>query len=165
MWNHCYVAVADGRLSIIFCEVVAIYGVVRSHSRLSIHPQLITPVEQIMAIVFSSKITRVPDSELYTAGNYYTGFALFWGGLTVGLCNLLCGVAVGVTGSNAALADAADPSLFVKILIVEVFSSIMGLFGLIVGLLVVSCFRLSSILLPTVLRLQSGKAQAFEAQL
>jgi ATP synthase proteolipid subunit len=80
-------------ISIIFCEVVAIYGV-------------------IMAIIFSAKLKNVSSSELlYTAPNYYTGFALFWAGLTVGMCNLICGVSVGINGSSAALADAADPNL------------------------------------------------------
>ncbi|RPD53211.1 hypothetical protein L226DRAFT_447266, partial [Lentinus tigrinus ALCF2SS1-7] len=106
-------------ISIIFCEVVAIYGV-------------------IIGIVYSSRVSAVPDTLLYTRENYFTGYALFWGGLTVGACNLLCGISVGIAGSTAALADAADPDLFVKILIVEVFGSIMGLFGLIVGLLMIS---------------------------
>ncbi|KAF5369890.1 hypothetical protein D9758_001256 [Tetrapyrgos nigripes] len=105
-------------ISIIFCEVVAIYGV-------------------IIGIVYSARLANVPEELLYTPSNYYTGFALFWGGLTVGVCNLLCGVCVGITGSTAALSDAADPNLFVKILVVEVFGSIMGLFGLIVGLLMI----------------------------
>ncbi|KAK2071119.1 hypothetical protein P8C59_005569 [Phyllachora maydis] len=85
-------------ISIIFCEVVAIYGV-------------------IMAIVFSSKLNGVEGAELYSDSTYYTGYALFWSGLTV---------------------DAADPSLFVKILVIEIFSSVLGLFGLIIGLLVSS---------------------------
>ncbi|KAF2645632.1 hypothetical protein P280DRAFT_465432 [Massarina eburnea CBS 473.64] len=107
-------------ISIIFCEVVAIYGV-------------------IMAIIFSSKLAYVERTDLlYTPKNYYTGFSLFWAGLTVGMCNLICGVSVGINGSSAALADAADPSLFVKILVIEIFSSILGLFGLIIGLLVQS---------------------------
>lgn len=91
-------------ISIIFCEVVAIYGV-------------------IMAIVFSAKISaHLEDgvNGLWSPQNYFTGYALFWGGLTVGLCNLVCGVSVGITGANAAVADAANPQLFVKVLVVEV---------------------------------------------
>ncbi|THV03311.1 hypothetical protein K435DRAFT_827142 [Dendrothele bispora CBS 962.96] len=106
-------------ISIIFCEVVAIYGV-------------------IIGIVYSSRLNNIPEDLLYTPQNYFTGYALFWGGFTVGMCNFLCGVCVGITGSTAALSDAADPNLFVKILVVEVFGSIMGLFGLIVGLLMSS---------------------------
>jgi V-type H+-transporting ATPase proteolipid subunit len=88
---------------------------------------------QIIGIVYSAKLAPLASAQLYTPQNYFTGFALFWGGLTVGACNLLCGVCVGITGSTAALADAADPDLFVKILVVEVFGSILGLFGLIGG--------------------------------
>ncbi|KAM0791777.1 H(+)-transporting V0 sector ATPase subunit c'' [Microbotryomycetes sp. NB124-2] len=109
---------AKNLISVIFCEVVGVYGVIGS-------------------IVFSAKLGSSPTQEtLYTISNYYTGYALFWGGLTMGMCNLLCGIAVGISGSNAAIGDAADPALFVKILVIEVFSSILGLFGLIVGLLV-----------------------------
>jgi ATP synthase proteolipid subunit len=80
-------------ISIIFCEVVAIYGV-------------------IMAIIFSSKLNNVSSSQdLFSGNNIYTGFALFWAGITVGVCNLVCGVSVGINGSSAALADAADPGL------------------------------------------------------
>lgn len=120
-------------ISIIFCEVVAIYGV-------------------IMSIVFSAKLESVAPERMGASSNYYTGFALFWSGLTVGMCNLICGVSVGINGSSAALADAADPTLyawallkkvdqmltstsFVKILVIEIFSSVLGLFGLIIGLL------------------------------
>jgi V-type H+-transporting ATPase proteolipid subunit len=79
-------------ISIIFCEVVAIYGV-------------------IMSIVFSAKISVAGADAIHNASNYYTGYALFWSGFLVGFCNLVCGISVGINGSSAALADAADPSL------------------------------------------------------
>lgn len=43
-----------------------------------------------------------------------SGHLIFWGGITTGLCNLIGGASVGITGANAAVADAADGQLFIK---------------------------------------------------
>lgn len=104
--------------SVIFCEAVAIYGV-------------------IVAIILQTKVEAVKplaDGSYSLAANN-AAYAILCAGSITGWANLACGLSVGVVGSAAALSDAANATLFVKILVVEIFASALGLFGVIIGII------------------------------
>merc|ERR1719443_2665296 len=108
-------------ISVIFCEAVAIYGV-------------------IVSIILQTKIER-PDADAgydpkaLQITQQAAGYAIFWAGVCCGLGNLACGVCVGICGSGCALADAQNGALFVKILVIEIFASALGIFAIIVSII------------------------------
>lgn len=106
-------------ISVIFCEAAAIYGV-------------------IVAIILQTKIEKVAplESGFYPHAVIFSGYSILGAGLTTGFANLVCGICVGVVGSSCALSDALNSTLFVKILVVEIFASALGLFGVIVGIII-----------------------------
>lgn len=58
--------------SVIFCEAVAIYGV-------------------IVAIILQTKLESVPSSLIYEPEALRAGYAIFASGIIVGFANLVCG--------------------------------------------------------------------------
>lgn len=107
-------------ISIIFCEAVAIYGV-------------------ILAIIMTGKMEtnsrNLDDNGVYLYKALAGGYTLFAAGLAVGVGNMACGMSVGIVGSSCAIADAQNSQLFVKVLVIEIFASALGIFAVIVGIL------------------------------
>jgi V-type H+-transporting ATPase 16kDa proteolipid subunit len=114
----------------------------------------------IVAVILNGKFTK-PDSQTgYATYSQYNGFSHLCAGLCVGLCSLASGLAIGIaadagtravgaqsamdaswkkmgfTGDSGGQVNSAGDALFVGTILIQVFASNLGLYGLIAALIV-----------------------------
>ncbi|CCG80512.1 V-type proton ATPase 16 kDa proteolipid subunit [Taphrina deformans PYCC 5710] len=68
----------------------------------------------------------------------FTGFIQLGAGLSVGLAGLAAGFAIGIVGDAGVRGVAQQPRLFVGMILILIFSEVLGLYGLIVALLLIT---------------------------
>merc|ERR1711871_1281611 len=125
-------------ISVIFCEALAIYGVIIaiiSATKLDSKTAYQAWIDQLDTV---DTLTKFGGELVWDPQVMFAAYSIFAAGITVGLANLFCGISVGVVGSACAISDAQDARMFVKMLIIEIFGSALGLFGIIVGIIISS---------------------------
>lgn len=89
-------------------------------------------ISLLISSKLSSALRAAPSLPLSTA------FLHFAAGLSVGLAGLAAGFSIGVVGDAGVRASAQQPRVYVGMMLILIFAEVLGLYGLIVGLLVVS---------------------------
>ena len=130
--------------AIIFTSFGAAYGTAKSGVGICatcvLRPDLlfknIVPV--IMAGIIAIYGLVVSVLVCYSLGQtqaLYTGFIQLGAGLSVGLSGLAAGFAIGIVGDAGVRGTSQQPRLFVGMILILIFSEVLGLYGLIVALL------------------------------
>jgi V-type H+-transporting ATPase proteolipid subunit len=87
----------------------------------------------VVAMVLKGKVKAASDG--YTLNNAFSHLAA---GLTCGLCGLGAGYAIGIVGDAGVRGTAQQPRLFVGMILILIFSEVLGLYGMIVALILSS---------------------------
>jgi len=131
----------------IFTVLGAAYGTAKSAVGISsmgvMRPELImkSVIPVIMAGIigiYGLVVAMVLKGKVSAASAGYTldkGFAHLAAGLTCGLCGLGAGYAIGIVGDAGVRGTAQQPRLFVGMILILIFSEVLGLYGMIVALI------------------------------
>ncbi|OAA44819.1 vacuolar ATP synthase 16 kDa proteolipid subunit [Metarhizium rileyi] len=68
----------------------------------------------------------------------YTGFLQLGAGISVGLCGLAAGFAIGIVGDAGVRASNQQPRLYVGMVLILIFAEVLGLYGVIVSILIIT---------------------------
>ncbi|KAK2198282.1 bifunctional V-ATPase proteolipid subunit C [Babesia duncani] len=135
--------------AMVFCNLGAAYGTARSSVGISsmgvmrpdlvmksIIPVIMAGILGIYGLIISIVISKsFANPQSYA---HFTGYSHFAAGLIVGLSSLAAGMAIGIIGDAGVRAVAQQTRLFVGMVLTLVFAETLALYGLIIGLLIIS---------------------------
>jgi len=130
--------------AMIFSALGAAYGTAKSGTGIaamsvmrpelimkSIIPVVMAGIIAIYGFVVAVLITNKMNIKEYTL---FRSFLDLGAGLSVGLSGLAAGFAIGIVGDSGVRGTAQQPRLFVGMILILIFSEVLGLYGLIVAL-------------------------------
>ncbi|KAH7038151.1 V-ATPase proteolipid subunit C-like domain-containing protein, partial [Microdochium trichocladiopsis] len=136
--------------SIIFTVIGASYGTAKSSGAIFssgiLRPDrlmqntLCAVMAQILAIYgLVSAVIISGDLDPYLP--LHQGFLQLGAGISVGLCGLAAGFSIGIIGDAGVRASTQQPRLYVGMVLILIFAEVLGLYGLIVCILMLTKSR------------------------
>lgn len=98
----------------------------------SVIPVVMAGIIGIYGLVVAAVITNAIDPANYTV---HRGFTHLGAGLSVGIAGWAAGYAIGIVGDSGVRGTAAQPRLFVGMILILIFAEVLGLYGFIVALI------------------------------
>ncbi|KAI1190562.1 V-type ATPase [Nemania serpens] len=123
--------------SIIFTVIGASYGTAKSAGAIFssgiLRPDRLmqNTLCAIMAQILSiyGLVSRMP---------LYQGFMQLGAGISVGLCGLAAGFAIGIVGDAGVRASTQQPRLYIGMVLILIFAEVLGLYGVVVCVLMLT---------------------------
>uniref|UniRef100_L2GAX2 V-type proton ATPase proteolipid subunit n=1 Tax=Colletotrichum fructicola (strain Nara gc5) TaxID=1213859 RepID=L2GAX2_COLFN len=135
-------------VAIIFSVFGAAYGTAKSsgaifHSGVlrpdRLMQNIICPIMAQILSIYGLVVAVIISGRLNKRGlALHNGFLFLAAGLSVGMCGLAAGFAIGVIGDSGVRASTQQPRLYVGMILILIFAEVLGLYGTIIGIMLVS---------------------------
>ncbi|KAI1261123.1 V-type ATPase [Xylariaceae sp. FL1019] len=130
--------------AIVFTVIGASYGTAKSataifsagvirperlmqNSLCAIMAQILSIYGLVTAVILQNTITESMP--------LYTSFMQLGAGLSIGLCGLAAGFAIGIVGDAGVRASSIQPRLYIGMVLILIFAEVLGLYGVVVAVL------------------------------
>ncbi|KAI1311014.1 V-type ATPase [Xylaria venustula] len=133
--------------SIVFTVIGASYGTAKSSGAIFssgiIRPDrlmqntLCAIMAQILSI-YGLVSSVIIQGDLEEKMPLYKGLMQFGAGISVGLCGLAAGFAIGIVGDAGVRASTQQPRLYIGMVLILIFAEVLGLYGVVVCVLMLT---------------------------